>query len=184
MAIFEEKAVTLRDGASVLLRPPREEDAEAMLAYLDALRRETDFILYAPQDALPTLDEERAIARSWRDKPNSIAITAWHGEELISICDCSGSRFHRERHKRGIGISIRQGWCGRGLGTVLMNELVDQARRQGATLLELTVFAHNARAIALYRKCGFVECGRKPRDLQYADGRHADTLVMSRWIGD
>ena len=40
------------------------------------------------------------------------------------------------------------------------------------------VFAHNESAIALYRKCGFVEEGRRPGQYRRASGEFWDSIVM------
>ena len=42
------------------------------------------------------------------------------------------------------------------------------------------MFAHNAAGIALYRKCGFVEEGRRVRQYRRASGELWDTIVMGR----
>jgi RimJ/RimL family protein N-acetyltransferase len=44
--------------------------------------------------------------------------------------------------------------------------------------LDLDVFGFNARALAAYRKCGFVEEGRR-RGAQYTRGAHHDVIIMS-----
>lgn len=55
----------------------------------------------------------------------------------------------------------------RGLGTRLLGELLDMARRQGATAVFLEVRESNRAARALYDKWAFVEAGRRAR--YYAD---------------
>jgi RimJ/RimL family protein N-acetyltransferase len=44
--------------------------------------------------------------------------------------------------------------------------------------IDLTVDAENARAVACYRKCGFVEEGRL-RHARYTRGAYGDQLIMS-----
>jgi RimJ/RimL family protein N-acetyltransferase len=52
------------------------------------------------------------------------------------------------------------------------------ARGQGLHKLCLEVFAHNAAAIALYRKSGFTEEGRRVRQYRRADGEQWDSIMM------
>jgi ribosomal protein S18 acetylase RimI-like enzyme len=40
------------------------------------------------------------------------------------------------------------------------------------------VFAHNAAGISLYRKCGFVEEGRRSAQYRRASGERWDSIVM------
>ena len=55
----------------------------------------------------------------------------------------------------------------RGLGSRLVGELIQLARRQGASSIFLEVRASNAAARSLYEKWAFVESGRRP--LYYRD---------------
>lgn len=50
---------------------------------------------------------------------------------------------------------------GRGLAQMLMDAVYAQARKFGPRIW-LGVWEHNLRAIAFYRKCGFVQCGSHP----------------------
>ena len=50
-------------------------------------------------------------------------------------------------------------WHGRGVGAALMEACFDEARGAGHATMWLGVWERNLRAIAFYRKCGFVECG-------------------------
>lgn len=87
----------------------------------------------------------------------------------------------RRRHAAGLGISIAREAQGQGLGDQLMRALLDHADHWAGLLrLELTVYVDNARAIALYRRHGFVEEGRL-RGYGLRDGVYADCLAMARW---
>jgi L-phenylalanine/L-methionine N-acetyltransferase len=86
----------------------------------------------------------------------------------------------RRRHAMMLGISVAREAQGQGVGSALMQALCDYADRWAQVLrLELTVFADNERAIALYRKFGFEEEGRF-RAYALRDGRYVDTLAMAR----
>ncbi len=65
---------------------------------------------------------------------------------------------------------------GRGLGRVLVADVVDRAREAGAERVLLEVAESNAPARALYAATGFREIHRRRR--YYADG--ADALVLER----
>lgn len=51
---------------------------------------------------------------------------------------------------------------GRGVAQTLMDTVTANARALGTARLWLGVWERNARAIAFYRKCGFVQCGTQP----------------------
>lgn len=86
----------------------------------------------------------------------------------------------RRRHAMGLGISVATAWRGRGVAPALMKALCDFADDWAGLLrLELTVFADNLRAQALYRRFGFVEEGRL-RAYGLREGQFVDALAMAR----
>jgi RimJ/RimL family protein N-acetyltransferase len=88
---------------------------------------------------------------------------------------------HVERTKHGfgeIGMVVARDWRGRGVGSALMEAAIAWAREQGLHKLSLSVFAHNAPAIALYRKFGFVEEGRRLKHYRRANGELWDGIEM------
>ena len=101
---------------------------------------------------------------------------------VVAVADCQViGMLHVEvtRHGFGeIGMLVGRGWRGRGVGSALLRAAVGLAREQGLHKLSLEVFAHNAAAIALYRKCGFVEEGRRARQYRRASGELWDSIVM------
>jgi len=57
---------------------------------------------------------------------------------------------------------LEQAWIGRGIAQALMQAVRAEAGRRGAGFLWLTVWEQSPRAIAFYRKCGFIEAGTTP----------------------
>ena len=79
-----------------------------------------------------------------------------------------------------IGMSVAREVQRQGVGTALMQALCDYADRWIAALrLELTVYADNEPAIALYRKFGFEMEGRH-RAYALRDGVYVDAFAMAR----
>jgi putative acetyltransferase len=58
-----------------------------------------------------------------------------------------------------IGIVVADPWHERGIGRALMEGIIAAAKSQGKKGLVLTVMADNPRALALYRRVGFVVDG-------------------------
>jgi putative acetyltransferase len=86
----------------------------------------------------------------------------------------------RRRHVMNLGIAIATDAQGQGVGSTLMKALCDWADHWGQVLrIELTVFTDNARAIALYRRFGFVQEGLH-RGYALRHGAYADTYSMAR----
>ena len=73
----------------------------------------------------------------------------------------------------------RTKWIGRGVGPALMEGVLREARVRGHDLVWLGVWERNERAIAFYRKWGFVAVGARPFEL----GNDISTdLVMTCFV--
>jgi RimJ/RimL family protein N-acetyltransferase len=72
---------------------------------------------------------------------------------------------------------------GMGIGTGLLEEAKRWAAARGLHRMELTVMAHNHRAIALYERVGFVHEGRRAECL-LIDGKFLDELNMAMTLPD
>jgi putative acetyltransferase len=92
----------------------------------------------------------------------------------------SAGKSPRRSHAMMVGLTVSPEWSGRGVGSALMKELIELADNWlNVIRLELTVFADNAAAIAVYRKFGFeVEGTHKAYALRA--GEYADALAMAR----
>jgi RimJ/RimL family protein N-acetyltransferase len=68
--------------------------------------------------------------------------------------------------------------AGRGVGTALVAAAIEWARARELHKLTLSEFPHYEAAIALYRKFGFVEEGRRQKQIRRANGELWDLIEM------
>lgn len=103
-------------------------------------------------------------------------------ESIVAVADGQVvGMLHLEVSHHGfaeLGMLVDRRWRGRGVGSALVAEAVEWGRARGLHKLCLEVFAHNAAAIALYRRCGFAEEGRRVRHYRRASGELWDSIVM------
>jgi ribosomal protein S18 acetylase RimI-like enzyme len=86
------------------------------------------------------------------------------------------------RHVSSItGLAVDPQLQGHGIGRVLVEAAVAEARRRGAPKLALRVLCHNAAARRLYRTCGFVVEGVL-HDEFLLDGSYVDDILMARHL--
>jgi ribosomal-protein-alanine N-acetyltransferase len=71
----------------------------------------------------------------------------------------------------------------RGVGAVLLAQVIERSRRQGARQLFLEVGVDNPGARSLYAQAGFIEVGRRVAYYQRPTG-FADALVLRRTLSD
>ena len=87
----------------------------------------------------------------------------------------------RRRHACVLGISVIGHAQGKGVGSALMKALIDYADNWTTFLrIELTVYADNTNAIALYKKFGFEQEGVL-RNYSLRNGRFDDVITMARF---
>jgi RimJ/RimL family protein N-acetyltransferase len=151
--------------AQIQIRPARDEDRLPLALVFAAVAEERDGI-----GTEPPVDVE-ARAASWT-LDGTIVATA-DGEVIGSI------HVHTTGHGFGeIGMAIAREWRGRGVGSALMTAAIDWGRDRGLHKLSLGVFAHNAAGLALYRKFGFVEEGRRVKHYRRQSGELWDSIEM------
>lgn len=76
-----------------------------------------------------------------------------------------------------ITIGVHPDARGAGIASAMMTIMENEVQKEGATKIQLDVSAENAPAIALYKKLGFIENGRRPK---YYDG--IDAILMEKTI--
>jgi len=103
------------------------------------------------------------------------------GEEIIiGTAGLTVNANHRMRHSGSIGIMIHKDYQNKGVGTTLMDALIDVADNWLMLVrIELTVFMDNKRAINLYEKFGFEKEGIK-RLSAIRKGKYENEYLMSR----
>jgi RimJ/RimL family protein N-acetyltransferase len=153
--------------AQFTVRPATVGDARAMAELFAAVAEERDGIA-----SEPPVDLAERTARFAASIGESFVAVG--GDRVIGLIHVEVSR-----HGFGeIGMLVDREWRGRGVGWALFQAAIDWARGHGLHKLSLEVFAHNTAAIALYRKCGFVEEGHRVRHYRRASGELWDSLVM------
>jgi ribosomal-protein-alanine N-acetyltransferase len=77
-----------------------------------------------------------------------------------------------------LNLTVAPAHQGQGLGSALLAELATWARNRGDAALWLEVRPSNARARALYQRCGFVEVGLRRHYYPADHGQREDAVVM------
>jgi len=165
----------------IKIREIREQDTAEFLALCKQLDGETAFMLLEPGERMTTTAEQRDLIRKILSQDNQTILVAQTDGRLVGYIAGLGGKYHRNRHKVDIVIGILLDYSGQGLGTKLFTALEDWARSHDLHKLELTVMAHNERAISLYKKMGFVVEGISVDSL-FVNGRYVDELDMAKSI--
>lgn len=145
---------------NIIYREAEPSDAGKFLEYCKIVGSETDNLTFGAEGLSLTISQEADFIRKFAGNPGSIMIVAFDEGELIgtgAVSVVSGKT--RFAHRREIAISVRKDYWGKGIGTGIMNVLMDFAKKSGAEVLELEVRSDNEAAISLYKKFGFEKIG-------------------------
>lgn len=144
---------------------------------------EGQWFLADPDEVVLSLDSVEAECVELDRSGNGRLFVAERGERLEGACWLRGGRLRRLRHEASLELMVAREARGRGVGRRLLREALAWAEEQpGLLRVVLSVMADNERAIALYRREGFVEEGRRVGAVREADGRLRDDLLMARAV--
>lgn len=88
---------------------------------------------------------------------------------------------HRNSHIIYLGgVAIDPACRGRGLGEIMLQEVIAEVKQMGYKRMELTVATANTRAVTLYEKCGFtIEGLLKDYTFLTSEDRYIDEYVLA-----
>jgi ribosomal protein S18 acetylase RimI-like enzyme len=176
--MFAPHEVRLKDGRLAVIRRATLDDAEGLIANVNAVGAEGIYILVERLDK--TLEQEREWIAMFGEQDRLLLVATVDGA-LVGAMDLTRERFEKTRHLAGAGIALQEAGRGVGLGRALMEDGIEWARAQGVRKLTLSVFDNNDRAKALYRKLGFVEEG-KLKEHVVLQGVPVDLVMMALWL--
>ena len=178
---IKEKSILLKNSQACVVRSAEAKDAAQLIDAMKTAAGETDFLLRKPEEVTYTIEKElTAIADMEAAERQTLIVAEVEGEIAGSCGLHTAGKYERLRHRCSIGISLKRKFWGLGIGTVMMQQLLETAASLGYEQMELEVVGDNHSAIALYKKLGFTETGRLPDAMKRDDGSYCDNILMMR----
>ena len=153
------------------IRRGRPEDARGLAELFAAVAEERDGIATEPRVDVDARTEQFAASIEG-------TIVAVAAGDFVGSLHVDATRFGVGE----LGMGVARPWRGRGVGSALLIAAIEKARGDGLHKLSLEVFPHNEAAIALYRKFGFLEEGRRVKHYRRANGELWDSIVMGLFL--
>ena len=177
MKLAPEGAPAAREPP-ILVRPTRDGDIEAMLSiYRRHIRRGIEESV--DDSGAPEPDDLRDRRRNFRNHrlPHLVATA---GGEVVGYAYVVLFR-KRPAYRFAVkhSIYIHHARQGRGIGRLLMQELIDACAASGFRQMIGYIDADNAASLALHEKFGFVRAGLLP-GIAFRFGRWCDTVMLQR----
>ncbi len=174
--VAPERAKPGRTLTSAIIRPMLSDDSDMLYE-----------IFRAPENCRTTLQlpsQELWLTRQRVLDPPAgmIRLVATRDNRIIGMISLRPRQRRCREHIGGIGMMVHPDFWGLGVGSRLMEALLDRAEKSlNLARIELEVHTDNPAGIRLYEKFGFVIEGTK-RFHSYGGGGWSDTYFMARLI--
>ena len=175
---MQDKEVTLRNDQLATIRQARPEDAARLLEYVNRVAGETDFLAFGEGELDWPVEKERRFIEDYVAADNKVLLVAEIDRRVSGIAGLTGDDRPRLRHSGELGVMVSRRYWGLGLGSALMETLIEWAKTSGVVRkLGLRVRVDNERALRLYERLGFAREGLSSRLFLVAGTFHDGYLM-------
>ncbi|MCB0728032.1 MAG: GNAT family N-acetyltransferase [Ignavibacteriae bacterium] len=183
MSLIEQETYQLKNGLNVIIRNAHPKDAVQIIDVNLKIVNEKLYMLRTPGETFYTPKAEKEKIAQYELSDGSLYIVAETEGKVVGYLDFENGGFKRTKHSGSFSVYIIKEFRRMGIGEILINTLIEWA--QSTDLIEkitLAVFSTNENAQKLYRKLGFKEEGRCPKDMKLEDDTYIDSVLMYRFV--
>ena len=166
---------------NIEFREAKASDAEKMIELLKTVGGETDNLSFSSDTFNISPDREARFIERFSKSKNDIMLVALDGEKIVGNAVVERNKILRFSHRAEISITVLKDFWGQGIGSRLMQMMIDFAKSVGIEILYLEARADNTRAINLYKKYGFSELGIYERFFKIGSSYH-DAVIMTKGV--
>lgn len=164
----------IENNRNILIRNAEAKDAEEIIIMVKQVIDETGFFPHTAEEFNLTAEQEVEYIKS-----TALFLLVEIDEKIVGSVTLDRSNLIKLNHIVTFGITILKEYCGLGIGSLLMEKVIEWTKFNGVEKIELEVFENNTSAIMLYKKFGFIEEGRKRKYIKTNEG-YQDMILMGR----
>ncbi|BCN30870.1 GNAT family N-acetyltransferase [Anaeromicropila herbilytica] len=174
---------TLKNGKSVCIRKPTEDDAMDIITVISTADQETKFLARNPGEFQTTIEKEQSIISNVLNSTTGMWFVAECDGKVVGQCSVGLVRgYQRYRHRAEVAFVLLEAYCNIGIGGKMMEECIEWCINNCVTQIELDVVTTNTRALKMYQNYGFEIVGTIPNALRYLGGTYADEYKMVKYL--
>ena len=117
------------NGHQLVLRTAKKEDAQNLLSHLKQFYAESKYLIKEPEEVQVTLEEEYDWIDEHLNSDNSLLIMAEVDGKYVGDASFEGTTLSRQKHRVSLGIFILKDYTNMGIGTHLMETLIEESRK-------------------------------------------------------
>ena len=145
-----ESDIILRDGTTVRLRPVREADAAAALAFFEQLSERSLYYRFMMIPHLDLVEARRIVTIDYEDR---MVLLAERGDVVMGL---AGYYRDPERPERAeVAFAVADALQGHGLGTRMLERLAEVGRERGVSAFDAFVLGENLAMMDVFLQSGF-----------------------------
>lgn len=172
------KQVVTKSSKELTLRHSKPSDAKELIEYLNIIGGESDNMTFGKGEFKLSVDQEETYLKALDEDNISIMIVVTESNKIIAQGSIVSDKRKRLSHNSILGISVRKDYWSDGIGSIIMEELINFVKQCEATkTVTLSVNVENINAIKLYKKFGFDEIGIHKNKFNI-NGKFYDEMIM------
>ncbi|MCB1107166.1 MAG: GNAT family N-acetyltransferase [Chlamydiia bacterium] len=110
-----------------------------------------------------------------------LSLTVCYKKKPVGAANLYMHEVDRLAHQSLFVIILDEKYRGKGIGTLLLKEIIKLGQKRGVEIIHLEVYDKNP-AVRLYKRLGFKEYGRHARYLKDVEGNYYDKILMQMGI--
>ena len=170
------KQVTLQTGTSVTIRPIVKEDAEKLHA----------FFCKVPSEARLFMRDDvslREVIDSWAeelDYEKVLPLVALVDDTIVADATLNCRKFGWTSHVGKVRMVVDVDYRGEGLGTLMIRELIDTAKKMGLEILVAEIIRDQADNLSALKRLGFEKEAVFYNYVKDQTGEEHDLVIMMK----
>jgi phosphinothricin acetyltransferase len=179
--MMQNTTPSIQDDAPVVIRPSRDSDIEAMLSiYRRHIRHGIEASI--EYSGAPEPSDLRDRRKNFRNHRLPHLVATCRGEVVGYAYVVLFRKRPAYRYTVKHSVYVHQEHVGRGIGRLLVRELVDACAAAGFRQMVGYIDSDNTPSLEMHNKLGFAQVGLL-RAVAYRYGRWADTVMVQRSLG-
>lgn len=168
--------IKLKGNISGIIRMATVEDASSILALVKKVMSEVDYFPSTSEEFTITVEQEE----KYLEKIALFLVAEIDGK-IVGAASLERSKYLKMKHSAMFGITILKEYSGIGLGSLLVEQVINWSQENDIEKIDLEVFEENRPAIRLYKKFDFIIEGRKNKHIK-TNGVYQDSLLMTKFL--
>lgn len=173
----------LKSNIEVSLRMGNISDAETLLELEREVLSESEFMVSVIEEFDESLEQLRSWIQKILENQRDTLFVAEIKGKVVGLIVFRSKNTKRLSHTGSFTAMVKKEYRNQGIGKLLIKKLLDWAEQN--PLIEkvsLGVLSTNQRAIELYKSMGFVEEGRKIKEVKFNEDLYVDDILMYKLV--